>query len=76
VKLTIEEEAGAARSFGARDHGRAVRRRRHPERQDTAMKDAAASPWPCQFEEVSRWHSDKGGVRWAHADLAGFRAGE
>jgi hypothetical protein len=32
-----------------------------------AMKDAAGRAVPCQFEEVSRWHTEKGGVRWVHA---------
>lgn len=67
VRLAIEEEAGAARANEPVTMGVPFPEGAVKDASTLAMKGPDGKPVPCQFEEVSRWRTEKGGVRWVHA---------
>ncbi len=69
VRLTIEEEAGSARTAEPVTMGVPLPEGMVQDVKTLAMKNAQGKILPCQFVEVSRWRTDKGGARWVHADF-------
>jgi hypothetical protein len=67
VRLSVEEEAGAARTDEPVTMGVPLPEGAVQDVKTLVLKDAAGKAIPCQFEEASRWRSEKGGVRWVHA---------
>ncbi|MBA4387640.1 MAG: hypothetical protein C0404_06640 [Verrucomicrobia bacterium] len=69
TKLNIEEEAGAARHNEPITMGIPLPEGVIKDVNTLVLKDAAGKVIPCQFFEVSKWHTDKGGIKWVHANF-------
>ncbi len=67
--LTLQEETGTVRLNEPVTMGIPLSEGTVPDAKTLVLKDAARNVIPCQFFEVSKWHTEKGGVRWVHADF-------
>ncbi len=69
VKLTIKEEAGAARADEPVTVGVPFVEGAVSDVKFLALLDETGKVLPAQFTEISKWRTAKGGARWAHLDF-------
>lgn len=69
VKLTIEEEAKAARQNEPVTMGIPLPEGMVKDVGTLVLKDSTGKVVPCQFFEASKWRTERGGVKWVHADF-------
>lgn len=69
ARLTIDEESGVSRNHEPVTMGIPLPEGAVKNIGGLILKDEAGTILPCQFTEASRWHTEKGGLKWVHADF-------
>ncbi len=69
VSLTVEEEAGVPRHDEPVTMGIPLPEGKVENASMLKLTDESGKLVPCQFSEVARWYTPKGGLKWVHADF-------